>query len=108
MSQHLRFAGADPQTQRQALETIIRGQSVLMSVLVELRAMALPDHLLVAGAIYNSVWNWLTDRDALTGINDIDVYYFDASDLGWDAEDCVIQALDARLFGLPLPVQVRN
>ena len=108
MSQHLRFAGADPQTQRQALETIIRGQSVLMSVLVELRAMALPDHLLVAGAIYNSVWNWLTDRDALTGINDIDVFYFDASDLGWDAEDCVIQALDARLSGLPLPVQVRN
>lgn len=108
MNQHLRYAGADSAIQLEALRTIIGAQPVLMLVLEALRAMDLNDHLLVAGAIYNTVWNALTGRDALTGINDIDVSYFDDSDLGWDAEDRVIKALDARLVGLPLPVQVRN
>ena len=108
MSDHLRYAGADRVTQLQALDGIIRAQPMLMSVLHELRAMALPDHLLVAGAIYNSVWNALTGRDALTGINDIDVVYFDPTDLGWDAEDAVIKLLDQRFSALPVPVQARN
>lgn len=108
MTKHLRFSGADADTQREALETIIRAQPVLMEVLDGLRALALPDHLLVAGAIYNEVWNVLTGRPALTGVNDIDVFYFDASDTGWDAEDRVIKALDQRFADLPVPVQVRN
>lgn len=105
---HLRFSGADDQTQRDAVEAIIRSQPVLMEVLVGLHDMALPDHLLVAGAIYNEVWNQLTGRPALTGVNDIDVFYFDDSDIGWDAEDRVIKACDQRFAGLGLPVQVRN
>lgn len=108
MNQHLRYAGADSQIQHEALKTIIGAQPMLMVVLEALRDLNLNDHLLVAGAIYNTVWNALTGRDALTGINDIDVSYFDDSDLGWDAEDRVIKALDARLAGLPVPVQVRN
>ena len=108
MSMHLRYAGAAPESQRQALAAIIRDQPMLMAVLEQLRDMALPDHLLVAGAIYNSVWNALTGRAALTGINDIDVIYFDDRDLGWDAEDRVIKALEARFADLPIPVQARN
>ena len=73
-----------------------------------LRADGLPDHLLVAGAIYNLVWNRLTGRPDLTGINDIDVFYYDASDIGWDAEDVVIKRLGAQFAHLPIPVQVRN
>ena len=108
MSTHLKYAGADAQTQREALAAIISRQPMLMAVLEALRAMALPDHLLVAGAIYNTVWNHLTDRDALTGVNDIDVFYFDDADLGWDAEDRVIKALEAQFANLPVPVQARN
>ena len=108
MTDHLRFSGADAATQRDALEAIIRQQPVLMSVLEGLRNMALPDHLLVAGAIYNEVWNHLTGRPTLTGVNDIDVFYFDDSDIGWGAEDLVIKACDARFGHLALPVQVRN
>src|SRR5215217_199367 len=108
MTNHLRFSGAEAQAQRDALEDIIHKQPVLMTVLSGLREMALPDHLLVAGAIYNEVWNALTDRPALTGVNDIDVFYFDDSDIGWDAEDRVIKACDLRFGALPVPVQVRN
>lgn len=108
MTDHLRYAGADAETQRQALEQIIRGNAVLMRVLDGLRRLDLPDHLLVAGAIYNQVWSHLTGRPDLTGVNDVDVFYFDASDIGWDAEDRVIKTVDAEFGDLPVPVQVRN
>ena len=79
-----------------------------MEVLEALRADGLPDHLLVAGAIYNLVWNRLTGRPDLNGINDIDVFYFDAADVSYEAEDVVIQRLAQRFAHLPLPVQIRN
>jgi hypothetical protein len=108
MTNHLRYSGLPGDLQRAALEELIRTSPLLMDVLVGLREDGLPDHLLVAGAIYNLVWNRLTGRPDLNGINDVDVFYFDASDLGWDAEDVVIKRLDRRFAHLPLPVQVRN
>lgn len=108
MDDHLKYAGSDPAVQHAALQRIIAEHPLLMAVLKGLREQALPDHLLVAGAIYNEVWNHLTGRPSLTGVNDIDVFYFDDRDIGWDAEDRVIKALDARFSALPVPVQVRN
>jgi hypothetical protein len=108
MESHLRFSGLGEAAQRAELERIIRSSPLLMEVLAGLREDGLPDHLLVAGAIYNLVWNRLTDRPDLTGINDIDVFYFDAGDLSYEAEDVVIQRLAKRFAHLPLPVQIRN
>ena len=108
MTDHLRYSGLPPDAQRAALEQIIRTSPLLMEVLVGLRTDGLSDQLLVAGAIYNLVWNRLTGKPDLTGINDIDVFYYDASDIGWDAEDVVIKRLDAKFAHLPIPVQVRN
>jgi hypothetical protein len=108
MLSHLRYSGRPPNEQQAALEAIIRSSALLMSVLTGLRDDGLPDHLLVAGAIYNLVWNRLTGRPDLTGINDVDVFYFDDSDLSYEAEDVVIRRLAERFADLPLPVQVRN
>ncbi len=108
MDGHLRYAGLDDAAQRAALAAIIGASPLLMAVLEGLRADGAPDHLLVAGAIYNLVWNRLTGRPDLTGVNDIDVFYFDDRDLSYAAEDAVIRRLGQRFAGLPLPVQVRN
>jgi hypothetical protein len=108
VSGHLCFAGLAETRQREALENIIRTSPVLMEVLIGLREDGAPDHLLVAGAIYNLVWNRLTGRPDLNGINDIDVFYFDPSDTSYEAEDIVIRRLGSRFAHLPLPVQVRN
>jgi uncharacterized protein len=108
MPPHLRYSGLPFETQRRQLEEIIRSSPLLMRVLAGLHEEELPDHLLVAGAIYNLVWNRLTGRSDLNGINDIDVFYYDAGDIGWDAEDVVIKRLRVRFADLPLPVQVRN
>jgi len=105
---HLRYAGAPDPVQRDALVSIIRSDRLLMQVLDGLRAAALPDWLLVAGVLYNRVWNELTGKPPHTGINDIDVFYFDATDVSYEAEDRVIQRLNRRFADLPLPVQVRN
>ncbi len=108
MQDHLRFAGAEPTVQRDALETIIRDDPVLMDILVRLRALDLPDPLLGSGAIYNTVWNVLTGRPRLTGIKDADVVYFDGTDTSWEAEDAVIQRAALWFAGVPIPVEVRN
>jgi len=108
MDDHLRYSGAGEAVQHAALRDIIGSSPLLMRVLTGLREDGLPDHMLVAGAIYNLVWNRLTGRPDLTGINDIDVFYFDDRDLSYEAEDVVIRRLGARFADLPLPVQVRN
>jgi len=93
--------------QRDALEAIIRAEPVLMRVLTTIRELGAPDAWLASGAIYNCVWNSLTSRPALHGVNDIDIIYFDP-DLSWEAEDRVIKAMEQALDGLPVPVQPRN
>lgn len=108
MHDYLRFSGLGDAAQRTELERIVRSSRLLLEVLETLRDDGLPESLLVAGALYNLVWNRLTGRPDLTGINDIDVFYFDSSDLSYAAEDVVIRRLARKLAHLPLPVQVRN
>lgn len=91
-----------------ALEAIVRGEPVLTEVLTLARQLALPDCWLVSGAIYNSVWNVLTGRPSLHGVKDIDLFYFDASDLSYEAEDQVIRRAAPVFAHLPLPVEIRN
>ncbi|HVY51806.1 MAG TPA: nucleotidyltransferase family protein [Devosia sp.] len=108
MADHLKLAGLPAQLQQAELERIIRSSPLLMDVLCGLRDEGLPQGLLVAGAIYNLVWNRLTGRPDLTGINDIDIFYFEPGDISYEAEDAVIRRLELRFKHLPLPVQVRN
>jgi hypothetical protein len=108
MTDHLRFAGRGDAAQRIALEEIVRSEPLLMDVLAGLREEALPEGMLVAGAIYNLVWNRLTGRPPLTGVRDVDVFYFDDGDLSWEAEDRVIKRLAMRFAHVPLPIEPRN
>jgi hypothetical protein len=108
MSDHLRYAGLPVAEQREALLAIIRSSTMLMDALQRAEQVALPDCWIVSGAIYNTVWNVLTGRNPLTGIKDIDLFYFDPSDLSYDAEDLVIRQGQEIFAGLPRPVEIRN
>jgi uncharacterized protein len=94
---------------RRRLAEIVRGTGPLMRVLETARALALPDHMLLSGAVYQPVLNHLTGRDPGYGIRDYDLGYFDASDLSYEAEDMVIRRV-AAAFDEPLrsQVEVRN
>lgn len=108
MSDHLRHAGRPPAEQAEAFLAIVRGSPLLMEVLDRARGMGLNDWRLVAGALYNTVWNVLTGRPPDTGIRDVDLFYWDGSDLSYEAEDAVIQRGQAVFAGLPVPVEIRN
>lgn len=103
---HLRFAGADPSTQEQALREIIAQSPYLSSWLTTLGKLELADAWIVSGAIYNQVWNRLTGRPLLHGIKDVDIFYFDP-DLSYEAEDRAIQRVSAAFPPDP-PVELRN
>lgn len=103
-----RFSGLPFDDQRNALEDILRADPVIWPALEKARALDLPDWLIVSGAVYNSVWNALTGRAPGYGIKDIDLFYFDASDLSWEAEDAVIRRGVAHFADSPLPIEIRN
>ena len=91
------------------LTSIVRATSSLMRVLTVVRALDLPDWLVMSGAVYQRVLNHLTGRDPDYGIRDYDLGYFDRSDISYEAEDVVIRHV-ASAFDEPLcsQVEVRN
>ena len=89
-------------------EAIVRADPDLMRLLERLRSLALPQWRLVAGCLYQTVWNVLTDRPRGTGIKDYDVIYYDASDTSWEAEDAVIRRVAGATRDCVGPVEVRN
>ena len=102
-------AGQSPlDEQLTAFEAALRRNPTLTEVLSRARDLSLPGWYLVAGCLYQTVWNVVTGQPAEAGILDYDLAYFDDSDLSWEAEDAVIAAGAAVFAGLPAPVQIRN
>ena len=79
-----------------------------MTLLITARALDLPQHRVVAGCIYQTVWNALTGRPAGTGIHDYDLIYFDAADLSLESEAAIERMACRRLANFPAPIEVRN
>ncbi len=95
---------------RDRFEQIIRADTVIWPALDIARSLALPDWLIASGAVYQSIWNALIGRPCGYGLKDIDLIYFDDSDLSWGAEDNCIRKADAafRAVNLGVPVETRN
>jgi hypothetical protein len=79
-----------------------------MRVLTTLCDLGLPDWRIGSGAVFQTVWNALTERDPDYGIRDYDALYFDP-DTSWDAEDAQIRRVAAAFASdLAGKVEVRN
>lgn len=81
---------------------------IVVELLELMPALRLPDCWLAAGAVFQTVWNVLSDRQPQAGILDYDVNYFDACDLSWEAEDRAIADAARTLAGVDAEVQIRN
>ncbi|MEV4349133.1 nucleotidyltransferase family protein [Actinoplanes sp. NPDC049596] len=87
-----------------AVKSALSRNEVLMEVLERTARLGLPGWYVTAGCLVQTVWNVVTGQPPTAGIKDYDVFYFDAADLSWEAEDRVIQ-----LFaGAPADIEVRN
>src|ERR1051326_1488825 len=78
------------------------------TILGRLPALGLPDVWLVSGCLFQTVWNVLTGRMIGHGIRDYDVFYFDDSDLSWEAEDAAIRRAGIVFADLGVKIELRN
>lgn len=70
--------------------------------------LQLPDGWLVAGCLFQTVWNQLSDRPPTAGIHDYDLFYFDPHDLSDAGERAVQQRVDALLADQGITLEVCN
>ena len=91
-----------------AFQSALDRTGTLAQVLARAAAVDLPGWHLVAGCLYQTVWNVVTGQPPEAGTLDYDLAYFDGAGLSWDAEDAVIRAGQRVFAGLPAPVQIRN
>ena len=91
-----------------ALRATLAHNELLVEVLARAATLKLPGWYLTAGCVFQTVWNVVTDRPPTAGIRDYDLFYFDDSDLSWDAENDVIEAGRAVFGDLPADVEIRN
>lgn len=98
------LASQDPAAARVA--NIVRRAPHLMSALLAAREVDAPDWLISAGAIRDAVWDELHGRDLTAVPHDIDLAFFDPSDLSPSRE----QAVEAELrdHARDLPWEVKN
>ncbi|QGZ40767.1 hypothetical protein IP92_05878 [Pseudoduganella flava] len=77
-------------------------------ILERWEALALPDGWLVAGCLFQTVWNLQAGRAPAENIKDYDLFYFDADDLSEAGERGVQARVDAVLADLGVPIEVTN
>ncbi|NYE59201.1 hypothetical protein FHW58_000353 [Duganella sp. 1224] len=78
------------------------------AILERWTSLALPDGWLVAGCLFQTVWNLQSGRAPDADIKDYDLFYFDASDLSEAAERERQAHVDSILADLGVAVEVSN
>ncbi|MFT4195719.1 nucleotidyltransferase family protein [Ottowia sp.] len=78
------------------------------AILQRLPALGLPDAWLVAGCLFQTVWNLRGGRPPAEGIRDYDLFYFDASDLSPEAENAVGHRVQTACADLGVTLEVKN
>jgi uncharacterized protein len=86
---------------RERVEEVLRSTPWLMEALAAARKVDAPDWLIGAGALRTAVWDRLHGFDEPTELADIDLVFFDPSDLSPERERGVEDALRAELPGAP-------
>lgn len=94
--------------QMQLLCAIVQENPVLQAALDTAAACLPPAWYLGAGCIAQAVWNHLSQTEPMTGINDLDLVYFDAGDLSEAGEEALARRLRQELGGLGVRIDVKN
>lgn len=97
-----------PADQEARVLSAVLSDPVCVAVLDRLPGLGLKEWWLTGGAVFQNVWNASQGRPPGFGIRDYDVFYYDADDLSWAAEDSVIQDAGALFADLPAPIELRN
>jgi uncharacterized protein len=78
--------------------TSVQANPINQLLLERMPQLGLPDAWLVAGCLFQTVWNLKAGASPTAGIRDYDIFYFDDADLSWEAENAQIIRV-AKCFG---------
>jgi uncharacterized protein len=96
------------QHEAKAFVDLVLQNPINATLIRHLPRLELSDAWLVAGCLFQTVWNLRSNRSPTEGIKDYDVFYYDGEDLSWDAEDRKIQRARHALGDLAANVELRN
>jgi hypothetical protein len=77
-------------------------------ILRRLPELGLDQAHLVAGCVYQAVWNRLSHAPADAGVKDYDIFYFDDRNLSYEAEDEVIRRAASLFADLGVAIELKN
>jgi uncharacterized protein len=100
------FSAAEP-TEQRFLQDVLSNRHN-RAILDAWDDLALPDGWLVAGCLFQAVWNSVAGRNADTGVKDYDIFYFDDTDLSEEAEARVQRRVEFTLASVKVPIEVKN
>lgn len=89
------------------LTSIALTNPVNVAILERLPSLGLDQAWLVAGCLYQAVWNERDGRAADWGVKDYDIFYFD-TDTSYEAEDVIIRQAADLFADLGVTVELRN
>ena len=86
---------------------VIHRNPLNTAVLARLGELKVPQLYLVAGCLFQTVWNVQSGRPPGEGLRDYDIFYWD-DDTSYEAEDAVIRRAHALFADLGVLIEVRN
>jgi|WetSurMetagenome_2_1015567.scaffolds.fasta_scaffold101849_2 uncharacterized protein len=90
------------------LHQVISGNSYLSDALNILKEEQSEQFYIGAGAITQTVWNYLFGNEPAYGIEDLDIVYFNNTDICETAEQYIIDYLTPKLMSIPFSLDVKN
>ena len=93
--------------QIKVLKKIIRKNKTLIEILTILEKLDINDCFVAAGAINQTVFNYLHGYEIDKNINDYDIVYFDP-DTSYEKEDIVIKKIEKALVNLNVKIDIKN
>lgn len=96
-----------PRTEEKFLDNALTNE-INSALVSRLKALRLNDCYLTAGCLFQTVWNDISGNPPTWGIKDYDVFYFDNSDLSWEAENEVIRRVTSLGEDLGVCIEVKN
>ena len=99
---------ADLQRQMMQLADILQQNKPLYDVIKKMAEVGLQNYYIGAGCIAQTVWNYQSGLALTYGISDIDIAYFDASDLSSGKENAVTEQIKHAVGPCPIPLDINN
>ena len=90
------------------LKNILLKNPAIQAVLERMPDVDLPNWYLGAGCLAQTVWNYLSDRNIHENISDLDLVYFDDTDLSYETEDQMIKLIQGLFSDIEIHMDVKN